>query len=272
MSPLMRIDTWKGKVALNHQAGGTVIFSMESQPQNSILQPFFVKVHTETCADRSIARHLAFVQGFAEEWAGNFLHPLSDNLHRARVLESSVFYCYLSSQTNVLVWLETSLLCGLYEVVMRELRTVLEGMFPAFYLELSNPGVSLEIKLTRLRELEDAHRNHGKIAFKMSRAPEWHRYYELYKQLCSYTHMSTVVAGANMRKVATEGYAEIPDFHFDRVLFVKCAEMWDQVARLALGLCFVIMERLKVEHIDLIVLPSIKTISDLKNVPHSSLG
>jgi hypothetical protein len=114
-------------------------------------------------------------------------------------------------------------------------------MFPAFQLEQSNPGASLETKLTKLQELEKLHDNHGMRAFRMSRAPEWRAYYALYKQLCSYTHMSTAVAGANMRKVAIQGCAEIPDFHFTRELFVKCVEMWDQVARLALRLSFVII-------------------------------
>jgi hypothetical protein len=118
---------------------------------------------------------------------------------------------------------------------MRELRTILEGIFPAFYLELSNPGAPLETKLTQLRKLEESHDNHGKSAFQMSGVPEWRGYYDLYKELCSYTHLSTAVASANMRKVAIQGYSEIPDFHFDRELFVKCVEMWAKVCHLAMS-------------------------------------
>lgn len=235
-----------------------MLFRMGTESDDSVLQPFLKKVHTETCSDPSIAQHVKFVQGFAEEWAGNFLHPLAENFGRARVLDSSVFYCYLSSQTNVLVWLETSLLCGLYEVVMRELRTILEGMFPAFYLELSNPDAPLETKLTQLRELEESHDNHGKSAFQMSGFPEWREYYDLYKELCSYTHLSTAVASANMRKVATQSHTEIPEFHFDRELFIKCVEMWAKVSHLALRLCVVIMEHRKVEYSDIMALPTIE--------------
>ena len=139
---------------------------------------------------------------------------------------------------------------------MRELGTILEGMFPAFRLDIMTPGTSLETKFNRLQELVESRATYGKRAFRTSGVPEWRRYYDLYRQLCSYTHLSMAVAGTNMRKVATEGYGEILDFHFDRELFVKCVQMWNEVAQLALRLCLVIMERLKVEYTDLI-LPSI---------------
>lgn len=232
---------------------------MQNEQDESILQPFFISTYHDTHAEPSVANYVAFVEGFAFEWAGEFLHPFGDNLFRAHALDGSAFYCFLVAQTNILLWLETSLLCGSYELVMRELRTILEGMFPAYYLDFQHPRMSVESKLTSLRKLEESHVTHGKKAFAMSGVPEWKRYYRLYKQLCSYTHISMAVTGKAMRTIATEGYAESTDFHFDRELFVRCTRMWREVTALALTLAERLMKHLNVEHTDLMMLPTIKS-------------
>lgn len=223
--------------------------------ENEVLQPFFIQVHRETCGDLSISPQVRYVKGFLANWAGNFLHPLGDNLHRVGKL-NSVWYCYLSTQTLVFEWLSATLLCGSYDVVMRELRTILEGMFPAFYLDMENPEKSLEFKMKHLRELEDKRMTYGKKTFRASAVGEWQSYYSLYQELCGYTHVSFDILGKKINAIAEQGYPESLEIIFDRKAFLNCVTMWHKISELALNLSLVLMKRWNVRYEDLIILPA----------------
>jgi hypothetical protein len=222
--------------------------------ENEILQPFFIKVYQETCNAPSIKPQVRYLNNFLSNWAGDFLHPLGDNLHRAGKL-NSIWYCYLSSQTLVFEWLSTTLLCGSYDVVMRELRSILEGMFPAFYLDVANPDESLEFKMKRLRELEGKGMTYGKKAFRGSTIGGWQDFYRLYQELCAYTHISFKVLGKKMNSIADQGYPESLEFEFDQTAFLACVTMWHKISDLALNSSLVLMERLNVPYEEGISLP-----------------
>ena len=91
---------------------------------------------------------------------------------------------------------------------MRELRTILEVMFPTLYLDFQYPNQNLKSKLKVLRELEEERGAYGKRAFELSGYDEWPRYYELYRKLCAYTHLSMNVTGRNIQGIGKYPPAE----------------------------------------------------------------
>jgi predicted transcriptional regulator len=211
------------------------------------LHPFYEEIYARTLTDESLGNQVEFVECFFEEWVGNFLHPFGNDLLHGNKLSNSVFYCYLASQSMVLDWLAHSLLFGAYEVVLRELRSILEGLFTAYYLDINYPHRSLEEKLDALSDLEKKGLSHGKKAFKMSGISRWEDYYSLFSELCSYVHSSREVMGRKMRQIAQKGYAEAPDVHFDPVTFIKCVEVWKKVAMLAANLAGSLLVSLNIE-------------------------
>jgi hypothetical protein len=220
---------------------------MEDSGQDSILQPLFVRVHRQSCSDELIYVQREYVEAFYENWVGEFLHPFGDNLHDSEKLGGNLLFCYLAAQSKVFAWLTPTLMCGCYDVVMRELRTVLEGMFTAYYIDIKNPECSLETKMKLLAKLEADKLTFGKKAFKLSGVPSWEAYHATYLELCSYTHLSVSVTGPKLRKVDEAGYPDSLDVHFDKALFVACVQMWQQIARVAGELCVSLMKTLNIE-------------------------
>jgi hypothetical protein len=222
---------------------------MMKEPQDeSILDPIFSIIHGETSSSAPISDLAKYVNTFFECWAGDFLHPLGDNLQRAGLLERSVFYCYLAAQSNVFKWLSISLMCGSYQLVMRELRTILEVMFPAYYLDTTSPNGDLAGKLQLLLQLEESRVGFGKRAFEMSGVNKWKYYYKLYQQLCAYTHLSLAVTGQNIRRIAEGGFREMEIPRFDVAEFQRCVEMWKEIAALALDLTLTLFQELGIEY------------------------
>jgi hypothetical protein len=211
------------------------------------LHPYYEEIYAKTVCDETLSRELEFVRGFFEEWAGNFLHPFGDDLLDGNKLNNSVYYCYLATQTAVFDWLTHSLIFGHYEVVLRELRTVLEGLFPAYYLDITYPDESLDDKLEKLAEMEADRVAHGRRAFAMSGVAKWQDYYSLYRELCAYVHLSRKVAGARIDQIAEKGFGESLDASFNRDRFLECTTAWQKIAALSANLAGSLLDKLGVE-------------------------
>ncbi|HMN23966.1 MAG TPA: hypothetical protein PKE38_05675 [Ignavibacteriaceae bacterium] len=211
------------------------------------LHPFYEDIYLSTLRSKSISNELYFIHTFFEEWAGNFLHPFGDDLLRGKKLDNSIFYCYLSTQTMTFDWLCHSLIFGAYDVVLRELRTILEGLFPAYYLDITYPKANLNKKLKNMLSLENNKLNYGYKIFKMSTIDNWEDYYSLYRDLCSYVHLSRKVAGDSIRKIALKGYGEMLDVNFDKKRFTECVIVWKRIAALSSTLAVSLLNALQIE-------------------------
>lgn len=211
------------------------------------LHPFYEEIYARTLTNEALGNRVEFVECFFEEWVGNFLHPFGKDLLYGDKLRNSVFYCYLASQSMVFDWLAHSLIFGAYEVVLRELRSILEGLFTAYYLDKNYPYKSLEEKLDTLSDLEKNRLSSGKKAFKRSDINRWQDYYSLYRELCAYVHTSRKVMGRKMYQIAQKGYPETIDVHFDPGTFIKCVEAWRKVAMLAANLAGSLLKALNIE-------------------------
>jgi len=166
------------------------------------LQTFYRVIFTDTVSDPSIEHNIQFVRGFLEEWAGNFLHPFGDDLHREGKLEN-IFYSYLSSQSHVFDWLGHSLLFGHYQIVLRELRTILENIFYMFYLDIKYQNNTVEEKLYIIEDQETRGITpHGRRVFKNSTYKDWQLSYQLYRELCAYIHIHSTSSAKRALEIA----------------------------------------------------------------------
>jgi hypothetical protein len=142
-------------------------------------------------------------------------------------------FCYLAAQSEVFIWLSHSAFNGAYEVVLRELRTILEGMFPAYRVEQEAHGATLDEKLDILEQLEAGYQTHGKKAFKGSHYEHWRPYYRIYQDLSKYVHLTRRHVGHQMKAIADRGFPEFTGATYDRDRFLTCAKAWHKIAGLS---------------------------------------
>ncbi|MBI2831830.1 MAG: hypothetical protein HYX79_06200 [Chloroflexi bacterium] len=213
------------------------------------LQPFHKSIFSETASDPVVAKDIEFVCGFFEDWVGEFLHPIGDDLHRANKPES-VLYCYMASQSLVFDWLCHSVLLGNYETVLRELRSILEGLFLTFYLDSHYQDDTVQAKYRVMEQLEFSNRSHGKVVFERTGYSGWKSSYELYKKLCKYVHTSTEVNGMFVLEVSKKGFPEALESKYSGISFLRCSKAWRQVSMAAVSLVECLFEQLRVDQCD----------------------
>jgi len=209
------------------------------------LQPFYEKVFDETVSDKEVAAEIEFVSGFFEEWVGNFLHPLGDDLLDGNQSES-ILYCYMASQSLNFDWMSHTLLLGNYQVVLRELRSILENLFYMFYLDVNNKGKTVEEKYMVLEKQELSNGPHGKPVFRNSGYSNWESCYDLYRRLCKYIHIHTRSSGKFALEVAKKGFPEALDVKYSRESFIECSKTWRELAKIAGSLAGDLLQKLGV--------------------------
>jgi hypothetical protein len=204
------------------------------------------EIGLKTVLDKDIDNRVSFVETFFENWMGNLVHWLGDALHAANALENNLFFCYLATQTSVFDSLAHNLLVGSYDIVLKELRTILEGLFLAYGLETNNLTASLDDKLAMMEELEKQGHNHGKTVFKNSGLEGWEDHYDVYRELCTYVHISRKVTGERVLKIAKDGFSEIIGPVFDIDAFKRCLDAWEKVANLVVILTNALLKCLNI--------------------------
>jgi hypothetical protein len=192
-------------------------------------------------------KEIDFVEEFFAAWNGNFVHVLRQTFRRCNLTDCSLYLCYVASQSASFDWLAHMLLSGAYDAVMRELRSKLEGMFVAHNLDIEYPGKSLKEKLEAMAELEQQGKGHGKFIFRSSGVENWEEYYEVFRRLCRYVHISSEVVGIKIREVASSGFPELIEPYFDKDAFVQCVKEWREVANVSLILADNLCDLFRIE-------------------------
>jgi len=215
--------------------------------QYPCLQPFYKDVFDETMSDPVIAREIEFVWGFVEDWMGEFLHPVGNDLYHANQSES-ILYCYMASQSLTFDWLSHALLLGNYETVLRELRSILENLFFMFHLDTHHKNKTVKDKYEILEQLEVSNRSpHGKVVFENSGYSDWKPCYDLYKELCRYIHVHTEASGKFALKIATEGFPEALDVEYYQGSFLQCSKTWYEISKIAGSLVENLFQKLQID-------------------------
>lgn len=194
-----------------------------SQMQGGLLQSY-ERVGLDTYTEVELKRDLEYVDFFAGNWAGEFVHVMAKWLpHDA--YHNCIFLHYIASQTSVFDWICHSLVYGSYELVLRELRSILEGLFTAYKLDIQENGKPLSEKLLAMMHLESCGKGHGIAVFRSDSLRDWKRFYSVYKGLCGYVHTTREVAGQQIEQLARTG-EELIDPAFSQSSFANCISAW----------------------------------------------
>ena len=130
----------------------------------------------------------------AVSWEGMFLHQAYHYLKSIDWEEyderlNSVLYSCLETQTMQYEWMIYSLLHGQYELVLRELRNIVESAFLFYRMDYYEEyrKKSGEEKFNELKGLIE--KEFGRKVFEQSGYADWEKVYkDLYRPLCEYTH------------------------------------------------------------------------------------
>ncbi len=132
---------------------------------------------------------------FAVSWEGMFLQQ-AYHLFKSTEWDNydermnSIFYSYLESQTMQLEWIIFSLYHGQYDLVLRELRNIVESAFLFYRIDISSENCkkSGEDKFAFIESMKERSK-FGRSVFAESGYSDWEKVYlEIYKPLCGYTH------------------------------------------------------------------------------------
>lgn len=103
---------------------------------------------------------------------------------------NSILYSALEAQTMQLEWIMFSLFYGQYDLVLRELRNIIESAFLLYRFDFLLPNRKLT-GMDKFKQIETVPENEtfGKKVFQLSEYDKWEDVYEnVYKKLCYYTH------------------------------------------------------------------------------------
>lgn len=207
----------------------------------------FEKVYYQTVKSTDLHGQVLFLEAFFGNWVGEFVHPIGKDLHRCRQLKNSYYLSYITLQSMVFDWLAYTLLSGAYELVLRELRCILEGLFAAYYVDVSYKDDNLSQKIQRLSILEEKRILSGKKVFKSSKLRNWKDHYSLYNELSAHVHNSIKGIGNRIIQVADYGFPQALEPHLDKEIFVSSAELWRKVVCAAIELAVALFQELNVE-------------------------
>jgi hypothetical protein len=129
-------------------------------------------------------------------------------------------------------WIEFLALSGGYYIAIRELRSILEAIIQAFYIDMKYPKISIEGKLAILMEFLDVGRREsfGRALIKRANPPNSQNIQALYGQLCEFVHPSLeqvtrILGSPDSDKKIIELMAPI----FDKQLFEQCCQFSEEV-------------------------------------------
>ena len=228
-SERQEFKTWKYSHSSNIDIIDTLVRSNQSD-----LHPYILRIPHQTQDDTDIQAQLKYINSFFDNWVGEFLHPFGDDLLDGNILDSSLLYCYLSAQSTNFHWLAHSLKSGAYNILFREFRCVLEGLFLVYTIEVSHPNASLNEKLDRLFKLEKNRLSFGIKIFKRSAYPDWQKHYQVYKQLSEFVHLSYANASTAINKVSRDGFPETIEYSYNKQKFLQVYEIWKDLGELSI--------------------------------------
>jgi hypothetical protein len=203
----------------------------------TIFSPIVNQVTRETCDknrdDADTWRQLR------TQWADHYKNEIPDELleRRNQLLMAVRFTeCF-----QTLFWIESLALGGGYYLAIRELRSMLEGVIQAYYIDIKYPDVDVAGKLAVLNEMIDVGGkvSHGigllKTALPSRRNNKpWERMrndiFNLYRELCSFVHpnvtqMERILGSSESDKKIIELMRPV----YDQDLFKQCCQFSKRV-------------------------------------------
>lgn len=193
---------------------------------------FYEDCIEDTESDEKIKSRLHKLENFYMYWSGCFVHGMEEDIGRVSNLSHNIFIYFSASKTMEFDWMCSSIKVGHYDLCLRELINILEGLVLTYTIE-NNPRVNkIGEKIRLWRDMEEEYKAHGVSVFKSSDLEDWEKYYEIYKDLCKYTHPSVETAGEDTALMAWEG-SQSQDFSYSRDRFLNCYTAWFDVSEAA---------------------------------------
>ena len=212
------------------------------------LHGFYKENFSQTYRDEKIARHVHLLDDFYNYWSGAFVHAIEHDLRGDVNLDNNVMVSFLSTQTMVFDWIGFSLKCGLYDLVRRELCTILESLMLVSVIENDGRQLTLTDKLGRWGHLEDDKQIDAECLFQMTGLATWGKYYNLYRRLRRATSPSVGIAGRRVAHIAL-GCGQSLDCPYSRPEFLDCFNAWMDIAHAATQLVALMYADLRVKHL-----------------------
>ena len=200
-----------------------------------VMYPMCVNVKNEMLKSPKIQNALmkSNLDDIVTSWTGMFLHSVyhifKDLRHKENIKwDNSLLFCGLSSQAAQLDWMIYCACYGQYDLVMRDLRNVLECAF-LYYREDYDKSLQNKTLEEKMKELKRLKHNeiYGKNVFKKSGYINWgYAYHKLYKKMCGYTH--TTMSLENAQKLFEE-FNGISEPEYDEKKMLECIHMIQEV-------------------------------------------
>ncbi len=117
------------------------------------------------------------------------ISSLDPQLHRCK--EDLLIAIRFVESFKIFNWIKTSLICGSYSSVFRDLRFLIDSIIQAYYIDLNHFNVELNSKLEILKALSEYSRFYGsELINKIKGLSKKQELRDLFSELSNYVHAS----------------------------------------------------------------------------------
>ena len=165
-----------------------------------------------------------------EKWISHYTNEIPSILieKRKRLLMAVRFTeCY-----QTISWIEFLSLSGGYYVAIRELRSILEAIIQAYYIDIKYPKTSIEGKLAVLNEFLDSGKreSYGGSLINRAKPPNIQNIQKLYKELCEFVHPTlSQISRILEHSDSNDRIVKLMSPVFDKQLFEQCCKYSNEV-------------------------------------------
>lgn len=161
-----------------------------------------------------------------EQWIEHYKTEIPHSLIQKR--DQLLMAVRFTECFQVICWNEWLAISGGYYIAIRELRSILEAVVQAYYIDLKYPHIDVKGKLAVLNEMMDIGRRetYGKSLIQRANPPNSDKIKSLYTELCGFVHPSIdqldKILGAQDRDFRI---VELMSPQYDPCLFDKCLSL-----------------------------------------------
>lgn len=165
-----------------------------------------------------------------EDWINHYTNKIPSILIEKR--NSLLMAVRFTECYQAISWLEFLSLSGGYYIAIRELRSILEAIIQAYYIDKKYPKTSIEGKLAVLDEFLDSGKREsfGSSLINRAKPPNIQDIQRLYKELCEFVHPTlSQISRILEHSDSDDRIVKLMSPVFDKQLFEQCCKYSNEV-------------------------------------------
>ncbi|MFW9890366.1 MAG: hypothetical protein ACFFER_19475 [Candidatus Thorarchaeota archaeon] len=175
-------------------------------------------------------------------WSSHYSQIPDDLINQRTRLLIAVRY---TECLQSILWIEWLVMHGGYHQAIRELRSILESIVQAYYVDKNYRDIDVKGKLAVLKEMNLSRSDFGKKLIEKANPPSSHKTRKLYDELSKFVHTSVEHLDEILSEPdSDQRIVELTTPQYDRKLLQKCYKLTEQVVKHVIAMNQDLIEKL----------------------------